>query len=176
MSFVKKVVPIAIILFIMIIIISIFVSLNSSKPLTFFGFKPLTVLSNSMAPVFEAGDIIIIQEVEGVDLKKGDIISFYNEEKKLITHRITSIVEEDGERYFYTKGDNNNTMDEDVTTTSEIIGKELFHIPNLGFLSHYTKGSVGFLLFIVLPLAGYAGLTVYEKMKPKKKQEEFTKS
>ncbi|WP_419158548.1 signal peptidase I [Rossellomorea sp. BNER] len=166
----------AIILFIMMIIFSIFVSLNNNKPLTFFGIMPLTVLSNSMAPVFEAGDVIITREVEAGDLKKGDIIPFYNEEKNLITHRITSIVKEGGERHFYTQGDNNNTMDEDVTTASEIIGKELFHIPNLGFLSHYTKGPMGFLLFIVLPLAGYVSLTVYEKIKPKKKEEKLTKS
>ncbi|MBM7587213.1 signal peptidase [Bacillus pakistanensis] len=175
-SFLKKVVLIAIILFIMIIIFSIFVSLNSNKPLTVFGIKPLTVLSNSMAPIFEAGDVIITREVETGDLRKGDIISFYNEEKKLITHRITAIVEEDGEKHFYTKGDNNNAMDEEITTVSEIVGKEIFHIPNLGFLAHYTKGPMGFLLFIALPLTGYVCLTVYEKMKPKQKQEKFTKS
>jgi signal peptidase I len=172
---VKKVVPIAIILFIMMILLSIFTSISSNKPISILGFKPLTVLSNSMVPVFEAGDVIITREIDTDDLIQGDIISFYSEEESLITHRITSIVEKDGQRHFYTKGDNNNMMDEDVTTASEIVGKELFHIPNLGFLSNYTKGPIGFLLFIVLPLTGYVCLSVYEKMKSKKKQEEFTK-
>lgn len=172
---VKRVIPIVIISLIVMIVFSIFISLNSSKPLSFFGYKPLTVLSNSMVPIFEAGDVIITREVDAEDLKEGDIISFYNEEKNLITHRITSIVGESGEKHFYTQGDNNKTMDEDITTADEIVGKELFHIPNLGFLSQYTKGPMGFLLFIIVPLTGYVCLTVYEKIKPKK-QEEYTKS
>ncbi|WP_282138520.1 signal peptidase I [Rossellomorea aquimaris] len=171
-----KAVPIVIFLLIMMIIGSIFISLNSSKPLSLFGYKPLTVLSNSMAPTFEAGDVIIIREMDADDLKEGDIISYYNQEKNLITHRITSIVGEDGVKHFYTQGDNNNTVDEDVTTANEIVGKELFHIPNMGFLSQYTKGPMGFLLFIIVPLTGYVCLTVYERIKPKKKEEEFTKS
>jgi signal peptidase len=176
MLFVKKAVPAAMILFIIMILFFIFTSLSSNKPLTVFGFKPLTVLSNSMLPVFAAGDVIITREIDADALKKGDIISFYNEEKRLITHRITTIVEKEGERHFYTKGDNNNAIDDNVTTANEIVGKELFHIPKLGFLSNYTKGPMGFLLFIVFPLTGYACLSVFEKMKQEKKQEEFTKS
>jgi signal peptidase I len=172
----KRVISITIFLLIMMIIVSIFISLSNSKPLSLFGYKPLTVLSNSMVPTFEAGDVIITREMDAEDLKEGDIISFYNQEGNLITHRITSIVEEAEEKHFYTQGDNNNTEDEDVTTANEIVGKELFHIPNLGFLSQYTKGPMGFLLFIIVPLAGYVCLTVYERIKQKKKEEEFTKS
>ncbi|NQD67238.1 signal peptidase I [Bacillus haikouensis] len=175
-NIVKKAIPIVIFILILMIIVSIFISLSSSKPLTFFGYKPLTVLSNSMVPTFEAGDVIITKEIDAEDLKAGDIITFYNKENNLITHRITSIVGTGGEEHFYTQGDNNNTMDEDMTTANKIVGKELFHIPNLGFLSQYTKGPMGFLLFIIIPLAGYVCLTVYEKTKQQKKQEEFTKS
>lgn len=46
------------------IILSIFASISSNKPLTVFGFKPLTVLSNSMVPVFEAGAVIITREID----------------------------------------------------------------------------------------------------------------
>ncbi|MDM5205749.1 signal peptidase I [Cytobacillus kochii] len=176
MYLIKKAVPVVIIIFIIMILLSIFESISSNKPLTVFGYKPLTVLSNSMVPVFEAGDVIITREIDAKDLKEGDIISFYNEEKNLITHRITSIIEKNGERKFYTKGDNNNTVDEVAITSSDIVGKEMFHIPKLGFLSNYTKGPMGFLLFIILPLTGYICLTLFEKMKQVKKQEKFTKS
>ncbi|MGA5690177.1 hypothetical protein [Cytobacillus pseudoceanisediminis] len=51
---------------------------------------------------------------------------------------ILSIFASIGERQFYTKGDNNNTVDEEIITAGDIAGKELFHIPKLGFLSNYT--------------------------------------
>ncbi|WP_339149033.1 MULTISPECIES: signal peptidase I [unclassified Sutcliffiella] len=170
-AFFKKGLTVTIILFIMVILFSIFASLNTNKPLSVLGLKPLTVLSNSMAPVFEAGDVIITREVDPGDLSKGDIISFYNEEQLLITHRITSIVEADGGRHFYTKGDNNNSVDEHVTKANEIVGKKVFLVPFLGFFSQFTKGPLGFLLFIALPLTGYVCIVVFEKMKPKSKKE-----
>ncbi|MGD6833418.1 signal peptidase I [Sutcliffiella halmapala] len=170
-AFLKKGLTITTILFIMVILFSIFASLNSNKPLSVLGIKPLTVLSNSMAPVFEAGDVIITREVDPGDLSKGDIISFYNEEQLLVTHRITSIVEADGGRHFYTKGDNNNSADENVTTANEIVGKKIFLIPFLGYFSQFIKGPLGFLLFIALPLTGYVCIAVFEKMKSKRKKE-----
>jgi signal peptidase I len=171
----RKALPIGMILVIIMIIFSMFVSQNSNKPLNLFGIMPLTVLSNSMVPVFEAGDVIISRKVDPGELNEGDIISYYNEEKNLITHRIISIEEENGERRFYTKGDNNNTTDEGFITGTDIVGTEQFHIPKLGLLSQYTKGPMGFFLFIIFPLTGYLCLTVYEKMKLKQKQEELTK-
>lgn len=59
-----------------------------------FGYTPLTVQSDSMAPTFSAGDLIFIHTCDPSTLKEGDIICFHtiiDNEYALNTHRIQSI-------------------------------------------------------------------------------------
>ena len=58
------------------------------------GYTPLSVLSDSMSPTFEKGDLILIKKCDPSSLKEGDIICFHtilNNEYALNTHRIASI-------------------------------------------------------------------------------------
>lgn len=74
-------------------------------------------MSNSMNPIFKKNDIIIIQEQN--EYKVGDIIAYIADDGNIITHRII----EKNENGFYTKGDNNNTKDETLIHSNNIIGK-----------------------------------------------------
>ena len=70
-----------------------------------------------MIPEFDKNDIIIIKKQK--KYKKGDIITYVDKDGNLITHRII----EECENGFYTKGDNNNTKDEEKVIYSQIAGK-----------------------------------------------------
>ncbi len=82
-----------------------------------FGIQILRISSNSMIPEFEKDDIIIIKKEKEYNI--GDIITFVDESGNFITHRII----EKCENEFCTKGDNNNTKDEEKVTYSQISGK-----------------------------------------------------
>ena len=77
---------------------------------SFFGYKPFIVLSGSMKDEINSGDLVLTKECNVDDLKKGDIISF-KEDEIVITHRIIDITENNGEKRFITKGDNNENED-----------------------------------------------------------------
>ena len=89
-----------------------------------FGKSILRVVSGSMEPSIYAGDYILVEKVSCDELKEGDIITFYSEDKSIYgmpnTHRIIA-VNEDGS--FITKGDANSTADETAVTPDRIIGK-----------------------------------------------------
>ena len=85
-----------------------------------FGIEVLIVKSNSMSPVFNKNDIIIIQEQK--EYKIGDIVTYKANNGSIITHRI---IEKD-ENEIYTKGDNNNTKDENPICIDDIKGKVIF--------------------------------------------------
>ena len=72
-------------------------------------------MSDSMNPVFKKNDIIIIQEQN--EYKVGDIVAYIADDGNIVTHRII----EENENGFYTKGDNNNTKDEDLIYPNNII-------------------------------------------------------
>lgn len=85
-----------------------------------FGIEILKVESNSMAPNFNKEDLIIIKEEKEYEV--GDIITFKNLDGIYVTHRI---IEKD-ENGFITKGDNNNTKDDEKVTKEQICGKVVF--------------------------------------------------
>lgn len=85
-----------------------------------FGIQILKVQSNSMNPEFRKEDIIVIKKEKEYEV--GDIITFKTKDGNLITHRII----EKNENEFITKGDSNNTKDEEKITSSCIQGKVIF--------------------------------------------------
>src|SRR5699024_1622229 len=71
--------------------------INGGEP-EVFGHQLKVVLSGSMEPTFLTGSIIAVENyAQDRSLKTDDIITFMEDENKLITHRIIDIVETDEE-------------------------------------------------------------------------------
>ena len=119
------------------------------------GFTPMIVETDSMAPTFSAGDLILIRKIDPASLKEGDIITFHTiieNQYALNTHRIDSIVEQNGMRSYITKGDNNDIPDTHVIADGDIVGTYVGKVSGLGKVMKFLSSSVGFLVVIVLPL------------------------
>lgn len=119
------------------------------------GFTPMMVETDSMAPTFSTGDLILIKKTDPASLKEGDIITFHTiieNQYALNTHRIDSIVEQNGMRSYITKGDNNDIPDTHVIADGDIVGKYVGKVSGLGKVMKFLSSSVGFLVVIVLPL------------------------
>ena len=129
-----------------------------------FGYTPLVVKSDSMAPTFETGDLIVIKKCDPQTLKEGDIICFHtiiNNEYALNTHRIKSIEAGDA-RSYTTIGDNNNGIaDQHVISDGDIVGKYVTSIPKIGKVMDFLSGSTGFLIVIVIPMLLFFIYQVY---------------
>ena len=121
-----------------------------------FGYTPLAVQSDSMAPTFRAGDLIFIRTCDPSALQEGDIICFHtiiNNEYALNTHRIQSIETVGDARSYTTIGDNNDGIaDTHVISDGDIVGKYVGHVTGLGRVMNFLSSSMGFLLVIVLPM------------------------
>lgn len=73
-----------------------------------FKFKPYEVLSNSQAPYFTAGDMVIVKAQDTYEL--GDIIKF-DHNGMPTTHRLIAIKEYQGTTYYICHGDNVQNTD-----------------------------------------------------------------
>lgn len=128
------------------------------------GFTPLSVMSDSMSPTFNAGDLIIIRKCTPATLEEGDIITFHaiiNNEFALNTHRIAEIQDQNGARSYVTKGDNNVIADTHIIADGDIVGKYVGRLPYFGKVVQFLSSSTGFLLVIVLPLLLFFVYQVY---------------
>ena len=103
-----------------------------------FKYKPTAIVSNSMHPIFDRGDVVIIEKLDrkkSRNLKKYDIIE-YKLKNIIVSHRIIHIEKHnDGSISYITKGDNNNTSDNEKVSSNQIIGIVKFRIPKVGYPS-----------------------------------------
>ncbi len=100
-----------------------------------FKYESITIVSNSMKPNFERGDVVIFEKMSDSELKqisKNEII-VYSIGKQNIVHRIIDIIEKDDKISYLTKGDSNNVADKMLVQTNQIKGKYVFHIKYIGF-------------------------------------------
>ena len=120
------------------------------------GTLPLIVLTDSMYPVIETGDVIAFFDPAG----NGSTI---------VTHRVMEIVEEDGQTKWRTKGDNNNTEDRLLVTADKLVAVyEGTRLPGFGNVALFMQSTPGLIVCVVCPillLVGYDMLRrrLYEK-------------
>ena len=157
MKVIKKVITVlGLILFIVIMTISITIVYKSysepDKIPAVFGWKPFIVLSGSMEDTIMPGDLILTKEIDTLELKDGDVISFRTNKYTVITHRIINIVEDEGERKYYTKGDNNDSADSNIVCNDQIEGIYRYRIPKLGNIAIYLQKPIGIIICIAVPL------------------------
>jgi len=126
------------------------------------GLNPYVVLSGSMEPTYHVGSLIYVKEVDYKELEVGDAITFMLSEDTVATHRIIEVLvdEEDPEtiRYF-TKGDANDAPDGSSVHYKNIIGKPVFTIPYLGYLSNYIQSPPG--LYVAIAVGAILILFVF---------------
>lgn len=135
------------------------------------GYSPVIVLSGSMSPTFEAGDMILLRKVDTDELKVGDVICF-TEEETVVTHRIMEIqaTEDDGTPVYITKGDANNVEDLVPIFPEQVQGIYTgTRLPGVGNFAYFLQTPQGMLIFIGGPILLLVLWDVFRRMVQGKK-------
>lgn len=119
------------------------------------GFRQYVVATGSMEPEYNIGDLIVIRETTKEEIKIGDVINYISETGiDTITHRVVDIIQKDGQTYYKTKGDNNNSVDPELVKYSQVKGKLVFKISKLGtVITKMFTGTGITILFAVIILS-----------------------
>ena len=106
------------------------------------GLNVYTVISGSMEPTYSVGDLIYVKDVPPESIQVGDPITFVlNEDLVVATHRVVAVDAEN--QRFTTKGDANEVEDAAPVHFNNLIGKPIFAIPVLGFVSNWVQNPPG---------------------------------
>lgn len=117
-----------------------------------FGYSPVIVLSGSMSPTFETGDMILLQKTDPYTLKVNDVIC-YMEEESAVTHRIMEVQQQDGAPVYVTRGDANNAEDTTPVLPEQVQGKYTgIRIAGAGDFAMFLQSTPGMLIFIGGPV------------------------
>ena len=148
-----------------------------------FGYKAFIVLSDSMSKTdFDAGDLVLVKEVDPSTLKEGDIISYTSQNTfnygETVTHKIRRLTTDaNGEPGFVTYGTTTDTDDETVVTYPYVLGKYSGHIPKVGTFFQFLKSTPGYIVCILIPflllilLEGIRCIRLFRKYKAEQQAE-----
>ncbi len=143
-----------------------------------FSSRLAVVFSGSMGKAMPVGAVAWMEKVDEEDIKVGDIIAFKQPERTppvIVSHRVIEVVEEP--LSFITKGDANQKEDPAPVPAENVIARIPFSIPRLGYFlalaKRYTRGRIGFAVFIALPtvfiIGGAVNDMIYE-LNPRKRR------
>ena len=93
-----------------------------------FPIKPIGVASGSMEPTINVGDVVIVKKCNSNDIEINDVVEYTRKDYSVI-HRVIDKYQVDGEFFFITKGDNNNSEDSDPVSEEMLKGKVIARIP-----------------------------------------------
>lgn len=133
---------------------------NNNKVPSVFGYSPMIVLTDSMAgsnnDSFNGGDLIFIKTVEAEEVKKGDVISFFDPTgngSTITSHRVVDVINENGKISFKTKGDNNNTEDKLPVPSENLVGAYTgFRIAGAGNIAMFMQTPWGLIICVIVPI------------------------
>ena len=154
---------------------------NNNKVPSVFGYSPMIVLTDSMAgsnnDSFNGGDLIFIKTVEAEEVKKGDVISFFDPTgngSTITSHRVVDVIHENGKISFKTKGDNNNTEDKLPVPSENLVGAYTgFRIAGAGNIAMFMQTPWGLIICVIVPIILLiAWDAVRRAMYNKKRQED----
>lgn len=107
-----------------------------------FGYRTMTVLTNSMSPGIPAGSVIATFPQDASAIDEGDILTFQTpgDAPRVVTHRVVEVVEAGARPVVRTQGD---AMDEPDPWTIRLESEAWVtraHISNLGWVLHWAHG------------------------------------
>lgn len=128
-------------------------SFSTSPDKALFGYRYYTILTPSMSPAYNVGDMIFVQLKGPEDINEGDVITFNpsQDSDAYLTHRVTEKIVDyqgTGVTCFRTRGDANDSEDSFLIESDRVIGTVNFGIPYLGFVVRFIQ----LRWYIVLPI------------------------
>ena len=137
-----------------------------------FGFGVYTVVSESMLPEYEIGDMFLSTEVEEDDIKVGDDIVYLGEKDsykdKVITHRVIRV---EADKTIVTKGINND-MEDPPIKYKQVYGKVSVRLLILSLFSKLMNNNILFYIIIFVPFTILIFLDTKDLFSDKKNKEE----
>ena len=132
------------------------------------GVTPFTVLTGSMRPALDPGDVVLSRGAAPLDVRPGDVVTFHDPSRdgELVTHRVESMRRHDAVVTFVTKGDANAVSERWSVPVDGTIGRAALRVPEVGHALQWAgtrEGKLGLiavpaLLLVMLELVALAAL------------------
>lgn len=172
---VKKIFDIVIGVFIVLFLVVVLLQRFSNNKLSFFNYRIFTVVSGSMEPKYNIGDVLISKDVGPENIKVGDVISYIGQSgtfiDKVVTHEVVSIeVDANNKKVFHTKG-LVNVIEDPIVYQDQVFGVVKYKSILLSLIYKVVGTKVGMFVFVVIPMIYIIGSEILGFMLEKEEEK-----
>lgn len=126
------------------------------------GWRPYTVLTGSMRPVIDPGDVVMTRPVAPTTLDIDDVVTFPDPSRggKLVTHRVRSLNRQGPVIQVETRGDANPVSERWSVAADGRVGRVVFVLPRVGHAGDAIRTPGGLLALVVIPALALGALAL----------------
>ena len=139
------------------------------------GIRIFNIVTESMFPEYQIGDVLISKKIEPSKIKVGDDLVYLGTEQgfagRVVTHRVVDIEESDGKYRFHTKG-LANEVEDPVVQENQIYGIVIYKTYILSFITKIINNIYGFYFLIFIPLTILI-IVKFVKLRNEKEKDDF---
>lgn len=99
-----------------------------------FPYHALVAAGQSMSPHIQRGDLVILRNVEASEVSVGDVVQYRLGEASVLHRVVGTRQAPTGAPLFITRGDANDIADPQPVRPEQLMGKEVFTVPRVGWL------------------------------------------
>jgi signal peptidase I len=135
------------------------------------GLKPLVVLTGSMRPAIQPGDLLVVRQMPAGRIERGQIVTFARPGRpgETLTHRVVSVADNGGNRRsVVTRGDANDRGERWTIAGDGTVGRYLFKLPDVGRLANAVATPTGRTVAIWLLAAALIAQILWTLWRPRR--------
>lgn len=165
---IMKILKVFVIIILIGFIIVVCLQRFSVNKISFFNYRMFTVISGSMKPKYDIGDVLIAKEVDPSTIKVGDSISYLGVKgsfrNKVITHEVVGIEEDESGKFVFRAKGLANLVEDPKVMESQLYGKVIYKSFLLSTIYRIVATNIGFYLFIIIPMMYIIGSEIIHVM------------
>ena len=153
-------------------------SFSGKKIPSIFNIAPLIVVTESMEPKINGGDLIFVKLIDDADvINENEVISFWDptNTKNIVTHKVKEKYILDGKIYFKTEGINNNSPDNVDVSEDLLIGRYITRLPYIGNISMFIQSTEGLIICLLIPLVIILSIDYFYRIKKEESKDQKIK-
>ncbi|WP_165247620.1 signal peptidase I [Adlercreutzia sp. ZJ141] len=119
------------------------------------GVFPLIVVTDSMYPDIQGGDLIICHTTDPEQVQVGDVIAFFDPAgngTSIVTHAVTQVENGEAGLSWITRGIANNADDATPVPADKLVGIYQARLPGVGSVVMFMQTVPGIILCVVCPI------------------------
>lgn len=140
----------------------------SDNKISFFNYRMFTVITGSMKPKYDIGDVLIAKKTNPATIKVGDDISYLGAvgdfRGKVVTHQVVGIEKNAYGKYIFHAKGLANLVEDPLISEDNLFGVVVHKSDILSMIYRIVATSTGFYLFIIIPLIYIIGSEILRTM------------